>query len=102
MSTSSTHARSQEEPAGDTPGHQNESRCRQLRNRLLRSDFSAEIMAIPGVDIVVGTQDRTKPLGYITEFKAERQPIKAVGNIMKNRNYEEMDVPEFTGNPVLP
>ena len=40
-------------------------------------------MAIPGVDIVVGTQDRTKLLGYIEQYRAERQPINAVRNIMK-------------------
>ncbi|MBE1553706.1 tRNA (N(6)-L-threonylcarbamoyladenosine(37)-C(2))-methylthiotransferase MtaB [Sporosarcina limicola] len=56
----------------------------------------AEIMAIPGVDIVVGTQDRTKLLGLIDEFRTERQPINAVRNIMKNRVYEELDVPAFT------
>ncbi|OCS88520.1 tRNA (N(6)-L-threonylcarbamoyladenosine(37)-C(2))-methylthiotransferase MtaB [Caryophanon tenue] len=56
----------------------------------------AEIMAIPGVDIVVGTQDRTKLLGLIEQYKEERQPINAVRNIMKNRVYEELDVPAFT------
>ncbi|MDQ0218253.1 tRNA (N(6)-L-threonylcarbamoyladenosine(37)-C(2))-methylthiotransferase MtaB [Peribacillus cavernae] len=56
----------------------------------------AEIMAIPGVDIVVGTQDRTKMLPYIEQYKKERQPINGVGNIMKNRVYEELDVPAFT------
>lgn len=56
----------------------------------------AEIMAIPGVDIVVGTQDRVKMLEYIEQYKLERQPINAVGNIMKNRVYEELDVPSFT------
>lgn len=56
----------------------------------------AEIMAIPGVDIVVGTQDRTKLLGLIDEYRSERQPINAVRNIMKNRVYEELDVPAFT------
>ncbi|NME04289.1 tRNA (N(6)-L-threonylcarbamoyladenosine(37)-C(2))-methylthiotransferase MtaB [Psychrobacillus sp. BL-248-WT-3] len=56
----------------------------------------AEIMAIPGVDIVVGTQERTKMLGYIEQYKMERKPINAVGNIMKNRVYEELDVPAFT------
>ncbi|MDV6377951.1 tRNA (N(6)-L-threonylcarbamoyladenosine(37)-C(2))-methylthiotransferase MtaB [Sporosarcina sp. GW1-11] len=56
----------------------------------------AEIMAIPGVDIVVGTQDRTKLLGLIEQFREERQPINAVRNIMKNRVYEELDVPTFT------
>ncbi|ULT55723.1 tRNA (N(6)-L-threonylcarbamoyladenosine(37)-C(2))-methylthiotransferase MtaB [Neobacillus drentensis] len=56
----------------------------------------AEIMAIPGVDIVVGTQDRVKMLDYIEQFKTERQPINGVGNIMKSRVYEELDVPAFT------
>ncbi|SFP20569.1 tRNA (N(6)-L-threonylcarbamoyladenosine(37)-C(2))-methylthiotransferase MtaB [Salibacterium halotolerans] len=56
----------------------------------------AEIMDIPGVDVVVGTQDRSKMIGYIEQFKKERQPINGVGNIMKTRVYEELDVPEFT------
>ena len=56
----------------------------------------AEIMAIPGVDIVVGTQDRVKMLEYIEQFKNERQPINGVRNIMKTRVYEELDVPSFT------
>ena len=56
----------------------------------------AEILAIPGVDIVIGTQDRVKMLEYITQYKEERQPINAVGNIMKSRVYEELDVPSFT------
>ncbi|WP_147803137.1 tRNA (N(6)-L-threonylcarbamoyladenosine(37)-C(2))-methylthiotransferase MtaB [Alkalicoccus halolimnae] len=56
----------------------------------------AEIMAIPGVDIVVGTQDRHKMIPYIEEFQNERKPINGVGNIMKTRVYEELDVPAFT------
>jgi threonylcarbamoyladenosine tRNA methylthiotransferase MtaB len=56
----------------------------------------AEILAIPGVDVVVGTQDRVKMLDYIEQYKKERQPINAVRNIMKNRVYEELDVPAFT------
>lgn len=56
----------------------------------------AEIMAIPGVDVVVGTQDRSKMLEYIEQYKIERQPINGVTNIMKNRVYEELDVPAFT------
>lgn len=56
----------------------------------------AEIMAIPGVDIVVGTQDRVKMLEYIEQYKEERKPINGVRNIMKTRVYEELDVPSFT------
>ncbi|WP_102026979.1 tRNA (N(6)-L-threonylcarbamoyladenosine(37)-C(2))-methylthiotransferase MtaB [Salirhabdus sp. Marseille-P4669] len=55
-----------------------------------------EIMEIPGVDVVVGTQNRTKMLEYIEEHKQKREPINAVSNIMKNRVFEEMDVPAFT------
>ncbi|WP_077614524.1 tRNA (N(6)-L-threonylcarbamoyladenosine(37)-C(2))-methylthiotransferase MtaB [Caenibacillus caldisaponilyticus] len=56
----------------------------------------AEVMAIPGVDIVVGTQDREKMLDYIEQFRKEREPINGVSNIMKARVFEEMDVPVFT------
>ncbi|MCF6137976.1 tRNA (N(6)-L-threonylcarbamoyladenosine(37)-C(2))-methylthiotransferase MtaB [Pseudalkalibacillus berkeleyi] len=56
----------------------------------------AEVMAIPGVDVVVGTQDRVKMLDYIEQYKRERQPINGVGNIMKARVYEELEVPAFT------
>lgn len=56
----------------------------------------AEIMAIPGVDIVVGTQDRHKLISYIEDYKTSREPINGVGNIMKNRKYEELEVPYFT------
>src|SRR5690606_39695954 len=42
------------------------------------------------------TQDRVKMLEYIEQYKEERKPINAVGNIMKNRVYEELDVPAFT------
>ena len=56
----------------------------------------AEIMEIPGVDIVVGTQDRHKLLRYIEQYQIERQPINGVGNIMKNRIYEELEAVSYT------
>lgn len=56
----------------------------------------AEVMAIPGVDIVVGTQDREKMIGYIDQYRKEREPINGVGNIMKAKVYEELEVPAFT------
>jgi len=55
-----------------------------------------EIMEIPGVDIVVGTQNRKQMLAYIEEHKVTREPINGVTNIMKTREFEEMDVPVFT------
>ncbi|MBA4493133.1 tRNA (N(6)-L-threonylcarbamoyladenosine(37)-C(2))-methylthiotransferase MtaB [Paenactinomyces guangxiensis] len=55
-----------------------------------------EVAAIPGVDIVIGTQGRDKLLDYVEQFRRERQPINAVGNIMKQREFEELDVPAFS------
>lgn len=58
----------------------------------------AEILDIPGVDLVVGTQDRDKLMTYVEQIQKERQPINAVRNIMKTREFEELDVPNFTGH----
>jgi threonylcarbamoyladenosine tRNA methylthiotransferase MtaB len=55
-----------------------------------------EILEIPGVDVVVGTQDRKNMIKYIEGHKKTREPINGVTNIMKNRVFEEMDVPEFS------
>ncbi|MDB4865831.1 MAG: mtaB [Cohnella sp.] len=55
----------------------------------------AEIMAIPGVDLVVGTQDRGKLMSFIAEIQNDRKPVNAVRNIMKTREFEELDVPDF-------
>ncbi|MFS0727505.1 tRNA (N(6)-L-threonylcarbamoyladenosine(37)-C(2))-methylthiotransferase MtaB [Paenibacillus sp. 1P07SE] len=55
----------------------------------------AEILAIPGVDLVVGTQDREKLMTFIGQYQLERQPVNAVRNIMKTREFEELDVPDF-------
>jgi threonylcarbamoyladenosine tRNA methylthiotransferase MtaB len=55
----------------------------------------AEILAIPGVDMVIGTQDRDRIIPLVKQFEQERQPINAVRNIMKTRQFEELDVPDF-------
>jgi threonylcarbamoyladenosine tRNA methylthiotransferase MtaB len=55
-----------------------------------------EIAQIPGVDIIVGTQGREKLIEYVEQIRRERRPINAVGNIMKAREFEELDVPSFT------
>ncbi|WP_047986330.1 tRNA (N(6)-L-threonylcarbamoyladenosine(37)-C(2))-methylthiotransferase MtaB [Ornithinibacillus californiensis] len=55
-----------------------------------------EILEIPGVDVVVGTQDRKNMIKYIENHKTTREPVNGVSNIMKNRVFEEMDVPEFS------
>lgn len=55
----------------------------------------AEILDIPGVDIVIGTQGRDQIIPLVKKFQRERQPINAVRNIMKTREFEDLDVPEF-------
>lgn len=55
-----------------------------------------EILEIPGVDVVVGTQDRKHMIDYIEQHKKTKEPVNGVSNIMKNRVFEEMDVPEFS------
>ncbi|NGZ73825.1 tRNA (N(6)-L-threonylcarbamoyladenosine(37)-C(2))-methylthiotransferase MtaB [Saccharibacillus alkalitolerans] len=59
---------------------------------------AAEILEIPGVDLVIGTQDREKILPLVDEIRAKREPINAVRNIMKTRTFEELDVPSFNGH----
>lgn len=56
----------------------------------------AEVAAIPGVDVVVGTQGRDKLVEYVEQYRKERQPINAVANIMKQREYEELNVPSYS------
>jgi threonylcarbamoyladenosine tRNA methylthiotransferase MtaB len=56
----------------------------------------AEIMAIDGVDLVIGTQDRDKLMDYIRQLREARKPINAVRNIMKTREFEELKVSGFT------
>ena len=55
-----------------------------------------EVMEIPGVDVVVGTQNRKNMIKLIEQHEETRLPVNGVKNIMKNRVFEEMDVPEFT------
>ncbi|MFD0958623.1 tRNA (N(6)-L-threonylcarbamoyladenosine(37)-C(2))-methylthiotransferase MtaB [Paenibacillus chungangensis] len=56
----------------------------------------AEIMAIEGVDLVIGTQDRDKIMDFVRQIQRDRQPVNAVRNIMKTRSFEELDVPDFS------
>src|SRR5690606_27311783 len=56
----------------------------------------AEVAAIPGVDIVIGTSGRDRLIEYVERFRKERQPIHAVANIMKQRDFEELGVSSFS------
>ncbi|TCS83740.1 tRNA (N(6)-L-threonylcarbamoyladenosine(37)-C(2))-methylthiotransferase MtaB [Tepidibacillus fermentans] len=55
-----------------------------------------DVLDIPGVDIVVGNQGREKIVEYVEEYRRKREPINAVYNIMKTKEFEELDVPSFS------
>lgn len=55
-----------------------------------------EVLDIPGVDVVVGTQNRKNMIKLIEEHKKTRLPVNGVSNIMTSKVFEEMDVPEFS------
>lgn len=55
------------------------------------------VFKIPGVDIVLGTNDRRKLVDYVKDYKDKRVPIKHVGNIMNVREFEELKIDEYRG-----
>lgn len=57
---------------------------------------AADVLNIEGVDVVVGNQGREKIVEYVEEFLNKRKPINVVKDIMKTREFEELDVPEFS------
>jgi len=57
---------------------------------------TTEVLDIPGVDIVIGNQGRDRIVEYVEEYLHMRKPINAVKDIMKTKDFEELDVPEFS------
>lgn len=49
-----------------------------------------EVMAIPGVSLAVGTQERVNIVQLVERVKGDREPLNVVGDIMKVRNFEEI------------
>ncbi|PWK08396.1 tRNA (N(6)-L-threonylcarbamoyladenosine(37)-C(2))-methylthiotransferase MtaB [Tumebacillus permanentifrigoris] len=54
-----------------------------------------EILEIPGVDLVIGTQGREQILQYVERAQEEKSPFKVVSSVRKQREFEELDVPYF-------
>ncbi|MGL4662811.1 MAG: tRNA (N(6)-L-threonylcarbamoyladenosine(37)-C(2))-methylthiotransferase MtaB [Culicoidibacterales bacterium] len=57
-----------------------------------------EVSQIEGVDIVIGTKHRDQLVQFVREFQEKRQPIKAIDNIMRVREYESLPLDHFTEN----
>ncbi|WP_018131859.1 tRNA (N(6)-L-threonylcarbamoyladenosine(37)-C(2))-methylthiotransferase MtaB [Effusibacillus pohliae] len=57
-----------------------------------------EILAIPGVDLVIGTQHREQIVDLVEKVQEEKKPLKFVSSVRSQREFEELDVPEFQGH----
>lgn len=87
--------------------HLGEKKSRQLIRRATRLNPEAAIVvtgcyaqiapdkveAIPGVDVIVGTQDRQRIVELVEEATAKQQQVKAVADIMSAEQFE--DIPLF-------
>jgi threonylcarbamoyladenosine tRNA methylthiotransferase MtaB len=55
-----------------------------------------EVIAIPGVDIVIGTSGRSEIIKLVNRYEQERLPINAVlDNIFKEKKFETLNVLHF-------
>lgn len=64
-----------------------------------------EVAAIPGVDVIVGTDDRGRIVELVERRAAERAaaegdapPVAALKRILKVREFEELEIEDFTGH----
>lgn len=87
-----------------TVTHLGDRKSRQMIRRAIKSNPEAiivvtgcyaqiapgEILAIPGVDIVIGTKDRNRIMEYITTAQEKKEQINAVSNIMEVNDFEEI------------
>lgn len=56
---------------------------------------AAQISRIPGVDVVVGTQDRGKIVAMVEAAATGRRPVITVDDIMQATEFEELPVHEY-------
>ncbi len=56
---------------------------------------SGEVAGIAGVDIVLGTQHRTKIVAYVDQYLETHQQIVAVQDVMKLSKFEDLNIHAF-------
>jgi len=54
-----------------------------------------EVAGIPGVNLVIGTKDRSRIVDYVQEIIDGGESINAVDNIMRERQFEELKIGNF-------
>ncbi len=56
-----------------------------------------EVLEIPGVDLVVGTRDKSRIVKLVEAHSGERGPVNAVADVMASDCFEELPVPAEQG-----
>jgi len=58
---------------------------------------SEEVLSIPGVNLVLGNQERSRIVELVEEVQRTGVPMNRVADIMKVREFEEMPIEDFEG-----
>lgn len=91
-----------------TVTHQGDRKSRQMIRKAIKQNKDAivvvsgcyaqvaseEIIQIPGVDLVIGTQDRGQIVNLVRQVKENRQPINKVQDILRTKVFEELPLEE--------
>lgn len=87
---------------GDKKSRQMIRKARKLNDRAIvavvgcYSQVSPDkVMEIPGVNIIIGTNDRKKIVEFVEEYKVNKSQIRHVTNIMNVRKFEELAIDEY-------
>lgn len=55
----------------------------------------AEVLQIPGVDLIVGTRDREKIVDLVEQASMSPVPVNAVKDILTHRDFEELPILDY-------
>ncbi|KKM09943.1 RNA modification enzyme MiaB [Clostridiales bacterium PH28_bin88] len=93
-----------------TVTHLGDSKSRQMIRRAVRRNPEAvvavtgcyaqvspdEVCAIPGVDLIIGTQDRGRIVELVDRVARERVPLNLVRDVREAREFEELPLEEIS------
>lgn len=54
-----------------------------------------EVESIPGVNLIIGTNERSKVVEYVKQLEKDKGRLNVVGDIMKIRKFEELTVSTY-------
>ncbi|RCX18405.1 threonylcarbamoyladenosine tRNA methylthiotransferase MtaB [Anaerobacterium chartisolvens] len=56
-----------------------------------------EVRNIPGVNVIIGTRERSKIVDYVNEIEADAGQVCIVENIMKEKSFEALKIDAYEG-----